>query len=379
MSTLQQYVHVIGGFQGCMLFLLLMLDSRVSGTSRLLGVWCLFLALVFLGPFITMNGTLNVFSWWIGWSEFLPASYGALLYLYCRNSLLGRKIELSDWVHFLPITLCYLLNLDLLFAPAEQKLNYMIASPPLGVRLALSSHILFAQAFFYSALTAAMIRRYQRQAAHTLSSFNPSVFSWLWVLTILSLVIWSLKALWHYVHLSYLIAIASNILIVVFIYCIAMAQWRNPRLFYIDQLDESKSSQDSLGREASDDSSGALTPETRQQLLEMVKQQVEHRALYRDSRLTLSALADATDISTHHLSEVLNQQEGKNFYQFINAYRVAYVCEQLSLQRKQKVLDIALQAGFSSKSTFNAIFKQITGTTPTLFREQLENSELENL
>ena len=44
-----------------------------------------------------------------------------------------------------------------------------------------------------------------------------------------------------------------------------------------------------------------------------------------DNQLTLTRLAEAVGVSTHHLSEVLNQQDGKNFYLFVNEYRVKFV------------------------------------------------------
>ncbi|MEL7313186.1 MAG: helix-turn-helix domain-containing protein, partial [Pseudomonadota bacterium] len=93
--------------------------------------------------------------------------------------------------------------------------------------------------------------------------------------------------------------------------------------------------------------------------------------LYRNSDLTLSALAEATGLSGHHVSEVLNQHAGKNFYEFINGYRVEYVQNRLRERQDAKVLDIAMEAGFASKSTFNAVFKQSTGQTPTQFRRTL--------
>jgi len=39
------------------------------------------------------------------------------------------------------------------------------------------------------------------------------------------------------------------------------------------------------------------------------------------------------------------------------------------------VLDIAIEAGFSSKTTFNVIFKQFTGQTPTQYRAATVNSD----
>jgi len=88
----------------------------------------------------------------------------------------------------------------------------------------------------------------------------------------------------------------------------------------------------------------------------------------------LLGLSELIGVSTHHLSEALNQHEGKNFYQFINDYRVSYVQKMLAQEQTAKILDLAMTAGFSSKSTFNAVFKQTTGLSPTQYRQTLSNT-----
>jgi AraC-like DNA-binding protein len=97
---------------------------------------------------------------------------------------------------------------------------------------------------------------------------------------------------------------------------------------------------------------------------------VEQQQLYLDSELTLSKLAEATGLSRHHVSETLNRHAGQNFYEFINSYRIQVVCERLISEQREPVLNIALEAGFASKSAFNAIFKQFTHMTPTAWRRK---------
>ena len=111
-----------------------------------------------------------------------------------------------------------------------------------------------------------------------------------------------------------------------------------------------------------------LDKETRATIIESVQTQVKEQALYRNSELTLPALAEEVGVSVHHLSESLNQHGGKNFNLFINEYRVAEVCEHLDQKSERKLIDLALDAGFSSKSSFNAIFKKLTGQTPSRYR-----------
>jgi len=87
---------------------------------------------------------------------------------------------------------------------------------------------------------------------------------------------------------------------------------------------------------------------------------------YLDSELSLIKLAGLLYIPSHHLSQIINEQLGKNFFEFINEYRVEEVKLLMAKNkdRKYTLLSIAYDSGFNSKSTFNSIFKKYTGITP---------------
>lgn len=91
--------------------------------------------------------------------------------------------------------------------------------------------------------------------------------------------------------------------------------------------------------------------------------------LFLDEDLSLPQLADCLGISPHQLSQFLNTRLNKNFKMYVNEYRIAKAKELLIQDRDAKVLAIALDVGFKSKSTFNAAFLKITGITPSEYRE----------
>lgn len=92
---------------------------------------------------------------------------------------------------------------------------------------------------------------------------------------------------------------------------------------------------------------------------------------YLDESLSLSQLAEELEISDKKLSELLNQHLNTNFYNFINEYRVAEVKEKLTKKANEKytLLSIAYDCGFQSKTSFNRVFKQKTGMSPSKFRQ----------
>lgn len=87
---------------------------------------------------------------------------------------------------------------------------------------------------------------------------------------------------------------------------------------------------------------------------------------YLNSNLTLKILADLLGTNTKYLSQVVNNQAGCNFQQFVNNYRVKEVKEKLTSKEYQHLtlFGIALQCGFKNKSTFYKVFKETEGMTP---------------
>jgi AraC-like DNA-binding protein len=86
-----------------------------------------------------------------------------------------------------------------------------------------------------------------------------------------------------------------------------------------------------------------------------------------DSSLTLPQLANTTNISVNHISQVLNVHLGLNFFDFVNGFRIEAAKAHL-LGSDMTILDVAFASGFNAKSTFNTAFKKATGETPGQYR-----------
>ncbi|NJB36719.1 AraC family transcriptional regulator [Croceivirga sp. JEA036] len=93
---------------------------------------------------------------------------------------------------------------------------------------------------------------------------------------------------------------------------------------------------------------------------------------YLDSELSQKDLAEQINISSHHLSEVLNKGFNQNFYNYINSYRIRAAQEMLKNKKHKetKLIAIAFDSGFKSKTTFNRLFKDYTGLTPSEYRSK---------
>ena len=93
--------------------------------------------------------------------------------------------------------------------------------------------------------------------------------------------------------------------------------------------------------------------------------------LYQNENLSLAMIAEAMDLTSHQLSELVNRQFGVNFSRYIREQRVNAAKAILESEPKSSVLSIGLEAGFGTQSNFYAAFKEITGMSPGAYRKSL--------
>jgi AraC-like DNA-binding protein len=93
--------------------------------------------------------------------------------------------------------------------------------------------------------------------------------------------------------------------------------------------------------------------------------------VYLDPDLSLDELASRLKMSRHHLTQLLNDRLRKNFYSFINEYRIGVAIAKLNDPGAEvNILSLAFDCGFNSRSSFNNYFKKITGCTPSAYRKR---------
>lgn len=93
----------------------------------------------------------------------------------------------------------------------------------------------------------------------------------------------------------------------------------------------------------------------------------EEEGIHRRPKLTLAQLAAELNLPVKYTSHLIARLPGGNFIDVVNRYRVQEVISRIPAERHKTLVGIALDAGFSSKSTFQQVFKQHTGKTPSEF------------
>lgn len=113
--------------------------------------------------------------------------------------------------------------------------------------------------------------------------------------------------------------------------------------------------------------------------VERIVRKLEHAMAaerrYRDPNLTLRQLSEATGVTEHRISEVLNQHMQTSFYDFVNSQRIAEAKLLLTEDVERPILDVAMAVGFNTKSTFYAAFKKSTEQSPAAFRRAVPDTE----
>lgn len=92
--------------------------------------------------------------------------------------------------------------------------------------------------------------------------------------------------------------------------------------------------------------------------------------LHLNSDLRVADLAELADIPSHQLSQTINQRAGKNFFHFINDFRVE-TAQELLREGNFSLSAITFESGFNSQSAFYRHFKKVTGMTPREYQRRI--------
>lgn len=106
-------------------------------------------------------------------------------------------------------------------------------------------------------------------------------------------------------------------------------------------------------------------------IFDHLSQNLEQEQWFKIQRLTLQQLSELSGFQTRDISRAINLVGNSNFNDFINQYRLKYVTESMRDVNEKSMLELALEAGFNAKSTFNTTFKRVYSMTPAEFKAKL--------
>ena len=115
------------------------------------------------------------------------------------------------------------------------------------------------------------------------------------------------------------------------------------------------------------------------EIIEKMHTYMRNKKPYLEPSFSVYDLATALDIPRRTLSYILSNGLSINFFQYVNNYRVEEVKRRLQGQQERRttILDIAFESGFTSKSSFNSLFKQHCHVTPSQYRKMIKEKKAE--
>ncbi|SHI49063.1 AraC-type DNA-binding protein [Arenibacter nanhaiticus] len=123
-----------------------------------------------------------------------------------------------------------------------------------------------------------------------------------------------------------------------------------------------------------------LTEDMIETLREQLLKLIENEKVYLDNTITLEKLAKSLNTDRYSLSQVINQEFGKNFYEFINDFRVQ---EAINIIEKNDyqidlITDLIYESGFNNKVSFYKAFKKRKGMTPSQYIKEQKSEIIVN-
>ncbi|MQP65834.1 helix-turn-helix domain-containing protein [Niveispirillum sp. SYP-B3756] len=348
--------------------------ERRSGTNRWLAA--------LLGVF-ALNNMLDIFGTLSGVEDYpamtavsvvLIALMGPLALRHIETALPGRCPErpLRTWA---PVLLMALLIMPWLFltkaemdraATADVTVTPLLLASGIGVMLCLPLLVGHLGLCLWRAV------QVTRQAAAAATGLDAARLAWLSLLTRGILGMWAVfvcSLVLTLLGLEQVVELLANVAYLVVIYGLSILALGRPEVF-TPPREAGEKVMAFLAAPVAKYRKSALTPDDIARLLGKADHAMGQRALWRESGLTLPVLARHIGASVNDLSQALNEGRQVNFFDYVNGFRVEAVKQALSDpgMAGRPVLDLALDAGFNSKSAFNAAFKKLTGQTPSAYR-----------
>jgi len=302
---------------------------------------------------------------------------GPLFYQYVKYVLAGlKRFQRIDFLHYLPYLIYLIITVPDYFKPEIVVINsfkeiYTDHPPFMSIVFNWS---IFFQIIIYLFLAYYNIYKYSNKITQYYSSVDEFNTNWMKILVVVFLfgilVFGAENALFSFgINLSNYFTL-SSVIFGISIYSFGyFGLIKADGLFCID-FNELKIFQ---SEEKKKYVKSGLEPEKANEICNKLLKLMDTEKPFLDSSFNLQKLANRLKVPSYYLSEVLNVQLKKSFYEFINFYRINEVRKILeeNIDKNRNILEIAYACGFNSKSTFNKFFKKYYGVTPSEYRDRV--------
>jgi AraC-like DNA-binding protein len=341
-----------------------------KGNRRANKIMAAFLLALAIGMANGFFNILHVYNKWPALSVLVGSvilAYGPLFYLYVKaivnSKVRGRPTLVIHGIPFFMGAASYAAFLLIRQAGWTRSglPAFFVQSPWLFIAV-----LALAQTMIYTLLVVGLLREYSGHIKNSFSTIDRINLGWLRYRLTVYVVIWTAALATTAVigFKSRAITLSSQavfFLVALNTFAIGYRAMLQPEIFFglSDEKRTRRYEHSNLTAE-----NAALY---KRRLLEIM----ESENLFLDEEITLLKLAQRLEIPASHLSQVINEHLGRNYFEFINRYRVEEAKRRLARAEssQDKLITVALDCGFNSVATFNRVFKELTGRTPSAYRK----------
>ena len=353
-------LYAVGAVQAAMLAPALWRRPVNAAANRVLSLWLVLIGADLALKAAHMSAPAAGFAAAFGTARLLPFAYAPLFFLYVRTLVSGRAPRPRDLWHGVWLALllgwmawCWMAGAPL---PADGDWNRRWFDP-----------LLFSVALTYLAAAALQVRRYRRWLRARRSDADRLSMRWLAAMTGCQFVIWGIAALHAGSRLpgvDYFLIYAAVAAWVCVVGWFSLGQPPVAEPLGAPRAAPAAEAEAEAEAEADDD---PRFDEVEARLTRLMSEQ----ALYREPALAIAQLARRSGYPEYLVSAVINRRLGGNFWEYVNRHRIEAVRACLDdADDRRGILEIAYDAGFTSKSTFNTAFRRIVGATPSAYRNR---------
>jgi len=368
-SEIFRFFYLLGFVNSFFFGVLVFSKKERSLADKLLGTWLMVLAIQFLWPFIYLSN-FDEYFYMAGFEVIVFCFHPIFLFNYIKALTQVNLSRKEIVVSFLPVIVIILSFTPFLCLGAETKRDFITQSGPIPLKIVPGFIIIIGSIVYYLISGFIALKKHKNKTLHLYSYRDNIDLLWLRRLivsytgiTLLSLPVSAL--LYTY---GYSFALSDYIFystLVVFVFFLGYWGYQQGSIFNLQQ-NEMPTSATILSTNAFPTED--FTPDSNKIMSVMQKQKP-----FLDASLSLHQLAGLSGFTPHHLSKVINKTFNKNFFEFVNNYRINEFKAMLNNPNYKSftLLGIAFECGFNSKSAFNRIFKEQTGITPREYKKQL--------
>ena len=356
-SDLTALVFLIGGLQGLMLTTAL-LPLRRQHSAHTFLIWLIgLLSIDTLSQLLYWGGLHNSAPHLLGLTMFFPAFYGPLFYLYVNQLL--RPATVWGWKMlflFAAPIICYGMNIKifLMSGVEKAKLAETIQLGDMPVSFLIGTFVMLSSFGF---VIAAIVRmRHDRKIG-----IRSHWIDWVWIMSIFQFFIWLIVLLNLFTPVR--LNGAPYMMVSLMIYVLGYKALFSERAKPTAELPQSLSDSGKYGGHR-------LDADLQLKIWTELEQQLKGERLYTNPELRITELASKTGFQTHWVSQVINDYRSQNFNELVNELRIDESKRLLLAEPSMSVQSVMETSGFQTKSTFNTLFKQAVGLTPSAFRKQ---------